>query len=372
MLKMNTNDVKDWSNLCAQTMIKREPNLDTGKWRYEDGLMLDGMYDVFRRTGNTKYFDYISHNLDRFIGEDGSIKGYNPEEEQLDHINNGKAILNAFEVTRKSKYKKAATMLFDQLKSQPRTENGVFWHKKIYPNQVWLDGVYMGDVFYARYQKMFDIDDFMEDAAEQVILAYQLTKDDNIGLCYHAFDGNKQMIWANKENGHSPHFWTRSIGWFVMAMVDILDYLPSSLPQRKQIISILQEQLNLLRLYSDTKTKLWYQVTDEGYQPLNYLESSGTLMILNAIAKSIRKGYLVKQEWAGFLTKSFQNALSHFISIDAQGYVNVHKIVYVSGLGGADNRDGSFEYYMSEPIVTNDHKGIGPFLMLANEMQDFN
>lgn len=368
---MQKSEAKDWAVLCADTMLKREPDLDTGKWRYEDGLMLNGMFQVFQRTGNQEYFDYILHNLDRFIDDDGEIKGYIPEEDQLDNINNGKAILDAFDGTGKGKYKKAADHLFDQFKRQPRTKEGVFWHKKMYPNQVWLDGVYMGDVFYARYQKRFNIDEYMKDAAQQVLLAYKLTRDNKSGLCYHAYDGEKKMIWANKDTGHSPHFWTRSIGWFVMAMVDILDYLPDSLPEKRQIISVLQKQLKLLRLYSDTKTKLWYQVTDEGDRPLNYLESSGSLMILNAIVKSIRKGYLLREDWKQFLIESYQNALSHFISIDANGFVNVHKIVYVSGLGGPQNRDGSFEYYMSEPVVTNDHKGVGPFLMLANEMQNF-
>lgn len=365
-----TNDIKkDWATLCADSMLERQPNLDTGKWRYEDGLMLNGMYEVFKRTKETKYLDYIKHNLNLFIDESGSIKGYAPDEEQLDHVNNGKAILDAFDETGDKRYQKAAEMLFVQLKRQPRTTEGVFWHKKIYPNQVWLDGVYMGDVFYARYQNEFGINDSLQDAAQQVIGAYKLTKDKGTGLCYHAYDGEKKMYWADKQSGHSPHFWTRSIGWFVMAMVDILEYLPDSLPEKDQIISILNDQLDLLRLYSDTKTKLWYQVTDEGDKPLNYLESSGSLMILNAIAKGIRKGYLSRDKWLEFLNTSYQNALENFISVDKSGLVNVHKIVYVSGLGGEQRRDGSFEYYMSEPIVTNDNKGVGPFLMLSNEIQ---
>lgn len=363
-----TNKI-DWAVKCADTMLQRTPKLDTDKWRYEDGLMLNGIFAVYLRTGNPLYLKYIQDNLDLFVSESGTIKGYSQSEFQLDNINNGKILLDAYGETHEMRYRKAADTLFRQFLKQPRTQEGVFWHKAMYPDQVWLDGIYMGDVFYARYQKEFGLSDGYQDAAQQVIKAYELTRDLGTGLCYHAYDGRKSSNWANKETGHSPHFWTRSIGWFVMAMVDILDYLPKTLPERNKIIAILRKQLTTLVLYSDTKTKLWYQVTDEGDRPLNYLESSGSLMILNAIAKSLRKGYLNGKEWQCFLEKSYQNALSQFISIDNKGFVNVHKIVYVSGLGGAQQRDGSFSYYMSEPIVTNDNKGIGPFLMLTNELK---
>ncbi|MCH4170291.1 MAG: glycoside hydrolase family 88 protein [Lactobacillus sp.] len=364
-------DIKtDWPNLAAQTMVSREPNMNLkGKWEYEDGLMLNGVYAIYEATGKKQYLQYIQDNLDRFINDQGQIKGYHREEFNLDHINNGKAVLDLYEETHLEKYKIAADTLYDQLLHQPKTDSGIFWHKQIYPYQVWLDGLYMGSVFYARYQKLFGIQDNLDDVVKQFLGAYDVTYDAKTGLCFHAYDEKRQQFWANKDTGHSPHFWTRSIGWFVMAMVDVLEYLPEDLTGRAEILANLKALLNALRKVADPQTSLWYQITDEGGRPMNYLESSGSLMILNAIAKALRKGYLTETDWGTFLDTAYPNALAQFISIDRHQYVNVNKIAHVGGLGGPDQRDGSFAYYMSEPIVTNDHKGVGPFLMLCNEMK---
>lgn len=362
----------NWIQLAGDTLINREPNMNLKhKWEYEDGLMLSGMFQIFLASGDKKYFSYIKNNIDAYLDDDGNIDGYSFSEFNLDHINNGKILLDLFEQTHDLKYKKAADKLYNQLLEQPRTPEGTFWHKKIYPNQVWLDGLYMGSVFYGRYLSQFKSDNDLADVVHQFITAYNVTLDSKTGLCYHAYDAKKTQPWANTINGHSPHFWTRSIGWFVMAMVDVLEYIPASNPQRTDILNNLNNLLNALRKVADSKTNLWYQIPDEGDRPLNYLESSGSLMILAAIAKSIRLNYINKDDWLPFLLEGYKQALRQFISVTKENYVNVNKIAHVGGLGGPSKRDGSFAYYMSEPIVTNDHKGVGPFLLLICEMQHY-
>lgn len=361
----NTN----WSEKGANTILKREPimNLEQ-KWEYEDGLMLNGMYEIYKVTGQKTFLDYIQYNMDLLVDDLGRILDYHPEEFNIDHINNGKALLDLFEETKDERYKTAAETLYKQLLSQPKTTEGTFWHKKIYPYQVWLDGLYMGSVFYARYQKLFNLTENLKDVVHQFLNAYQVTYDEKTGLCYHAYDEKRVQLWADKNTGHSPHFWTRGLGWFVMAMVDVLEYLPDEIEGKSQMKENLISLLISLQNYADQKTNLWYQVVDQGERPGNYLESSGSLMILNAIAKSIRKGYISSEKWQPILEKGYKNAIEQFITVTNEGYVNVNKICQVAGLGGKDKRDGSFAYYISEPIVTNDHKGVGPFLLLSAEM----
>lgn len=359
----------DWAVKAADTMLKREPEVNLkNKWEYEDGLMLNGMMDVYERTKNKAYLDYIKHYFETYIDYQGNVKGYDQSLFRLDDINNGKVLLRLWKLDSQDRYKHVLDMLYEQLQKQPRTKSNVFWHKKSYPNQVWLDGIYMGDVFYAQYLNNFVDNPDYEDVVHQFLESYKLAFDEETGLLYHAVDESKEMYWANKENGHSPHFWLRSIGWYVMAMADVLESIPKGSDGYKAILSNLQNELKALRKVADKETNLWYQIPDEGDRPMNYLESSGSLMILNAIAKSIRMGYIDKDEWTDFLKKGWENALQQFISVDYNGYVNVNKIAHVGGLGGPKHRDGSFAYYMSEPIVVNDHKGSGPFIMLANEM----
>lgn len=227
----------DWPNLAAQTMLKREPVMNLkGKWEYEDGLMLNGMYQIYLATHNVKYLNYVKDNIDAFVNEKGEIKSYYYSEFNLDHINNGKALLDLYQETKNEKYHIAADTLYKQLLNQPRTKSGIFWHKKIYPNQVWLDGLYMGSVFYARYQSTFGISDHLDDVVHQFLGAYKLTYDKKTGLCYHACDESREQFWCDKETGNSPHFWTRSLGWFVMAMIDVLEYLPKDLDGRENIL----------------------------------------------------------------------------------------------------------------------------------------
>ncbi len=362
----------DWAIKAADTMLKREPEVNLkNKWEYEDGLMLNGMMDIYERTHNEAYLNYIKHYFETYIDYQGNVKGYKKELYRLDDINNGKVLLRLWKLDPQDRYKHTLDMLYDQLQSQPRTESNMFWHKESYPNQVWLDGIYMGDVFYAEYLKNFVDNPDYTDVVHQFTGSYKLSLDEKTGLLYHGVDESKKMYWADKKTGRSPHFWLRSIGWYVMAMADVLEFLPEDSEGYAQILNNLQAELKALKKFADPATNLWYQIPDEGDRPMNYLESSGSLMILNAIAKSLRKEYISADEWTEFLKKGWENALQQFISIDYNGYVNVNKIAHVGGLGGDNHRDGSFAYYISEPVVVNDHKGSGPFLMLANEMRAY-
>lgn len=359
----------DWARLGAETMLAREPDVNPrGRWEYEDGLLLDGVRAVHDLTSDPRYLDYVRTNVDRFVQPDGSIRGYRAEELNLDHVNNGKAVLALFDTTGEDRYRRAAGRLFDQLRRQPRLTTGTFWHKKIYPHQTWLDGLYMGSVFYARYCRTFGREDLLGDVALQFTTAYDLTLDPATGLCRHAYDESREQPWADPVTGRSPHVWLRALGWFVMAMVDVVEHLPDDLAERATILDHLRALLGALRPVADERTGLWYQIPDQGGRPLNYLEASGSFMVLAAVAKGLRHGHLDAAEWSAHLDRAWASAVEQFLTVTREGWVNVNRICQVAGLGGPARRDGSYAYYMSEPIVANDHKGVGPFLLLAAEM----
>ncbi|SPS04035.1 glycoside hydrolase family 88/105 protein [Latilactobacillus sakei] len=364
------NPEDDWASLGVNTLLKRDPIFNKlYNWSYDDGTCLGAVYNIYQLKKQSKMLEYCKSNFDRYLDSQGNIHDYVAEDLALDDICNGKSLLDLYHETKDLKYKKAADKLYEQLKMQPRTEEGTFWHKKRYPSQVWLDGLYMGSVFYAKYQKMFNLDDRYDDVVHQFLSAYKVTLDDESGLCYHAYDEARQQPWVNKETGHSPHFWTRAIGWFVMAMADVLEYLPEDIEGRKQIIDNLDHLLKALKDYSDPQTHLWYQVTDEIDRPMNYIEQSGSSMILAAMAKGVRMGYLNASDYEDFIEKGWVNSLEQFITITNEGYVNTNRTCQVGGLGGPNKRDGSYAYYMSEPVISNDHKGYGAFLYLAYEME---
>lgn len=308
--------------------------------------------------------------MDTFIGEDGSIRGYEVDEYNIDHLNNGKIVLTLYQATKEEKYKKALELLRTQITNHPRTKEGVFWHKEIYPEQIWLDGLYMGATFYAKYVNEFgDVSEF-DDIAKQFIIARNHLIDEKTGLLYHAYDDARVQPWVNKETGLSRHFWSRSMGWFVMALVDTLEVLPEDNKHRAEVLKIFQDTIDALIKVADKKSHVFYQVLDQGDRKGNYLEASGSSMIVYAILKGVRLGFL-REELRDFAHSSFQGLIDEFILETDQGYINLNKICFVAGLGGKDNchgkRDGSFTYYISEPIVANEPKGLGPFVLAAEE-----
>lgn len=354
-----------WSIRMAETMLKRSFPLSS-EWTYVNGVILKGIEEVWKQTGDDRYFDFIKCHMDEFINENGNIKKYSLEEYNIDNINNGKLLFSLYLKTGDERYKRAAFLLRKQLGTHPRTTEGAFWHKNIYPHQVWLDGLYMAMPFYAEFAVRFGDPDAFSDITTQFLDCYKHNVDKKTGLLYHAWDEKRQQPWCDNRTGLSRNFWGRAMGWYVMALVDVLDFIPDGFTNRNRLIEILKECIDALLNICDQKTGLWYQVLDKGTMSGNYLEASASCMILYAIAKGINKGYL-STGMKHLVNNIHASIINEFITIDGEGYININRICQVAGLGGPNNRDGSFEYYMNEPIVSNDGKGIGPFIMASIE-----
>ncbi|MWV43894.1 glycosyl hydrolase family 88 [Paenibacillus sp. HJL G12] len=366
-------DKTSWAVRTADSIMERTPKLYEdkgyhGKWSYDYGVVLKGFEWLWKQTGDRKYFRFIQDNMDYFIQESGMIRGYSPEEYNIDHINNGKMLFVLYNETKLEKYKQAAELLMSQLQSHPRTSEGAFWHKEIYPYQIWLDGLYMGAPFYLEYQFMFGSGENVEDVTKQFKLCEKHTKDSVTGLLFHAWDEKRVQPWCHPETGLSGNFWGRSLGWFVMALVDVLALLPEGRADAKELSRILNDTLAAIRKYQDADSGVWYQVLNYGGRKGNYLEASASSMFVYAIAKGIRLG-LLEDSWSETLDRAYQGLIAEFVLETKEGWVNLNKNCQVAGLGGADQRDGTYAYYISEPIVTNDQKGLGAFLQACGEYE---
>ncbi|MBN8863816.1 MAG: glycoside hydrolase family 88 protein [Sphingobacteriales bacterium] len=342
-------------------------NDKVAKWRYDQGVILKGVEAIWKQTGEGKWFDYIQRSMDFYVQNDGSIKGYKAEEYNIDHVNNGKLLLLLFQVTGKDKYRKAATLLRDQLRTHPRTSAGGFWHKKIYPSQMWLDGLYMGQPFYAEYASIFHDDTAFADITRQFSLMERNARDPKTGLLYHGWDESRAQQWADKQTGHSPNIWGRALGWYGMALVDALDYFPDTYAGRDTMKAILQRFAKAVTNVQDPVSGLWYDIPDKPRETGNYHEASASAMLVYTVAKGVRKGYLP----ASYLVKArkgYEGIKKEFLQHNGD-QLDLKGTVSVSGLGGTPYRDGSFSYYMSEPVVVNDPKGIGAFILCATEME---
>lgn len=323
--------MKDYAKWMADSVIARKTDL-TSYWPYEFGLTLDGIAEVWKQTKDSKYFEYIKECMDTFVNEDGTIRGYSVDEYNIDHLNNGKILLTIYQETHEEKYRKALELLRTQIAKHPRTKEGVFWHKEIYPEQIWLDGLYMGATFYAKYVNEFgDVSEF-DDIAKQFIIARNHTIDPNSGLLYHAYDDAREQPWADKETGLSKHFWSRSMGWFVMALVDTLEELPEDNKYKNEILQIFNDTMNALIKVADNDAHVWYQVLDCGDRKGNYLEASGSSMIAYALFKGVRLGYL-PEELREFAKESYRGLIDEFILETPLGLINLNKICFVAGLG---------------------------------------
>jgi unsaturated rhamnogalacturonyl hydrolase len=361
-----------WSERMALSIMKRHQEsymIDDAKaphWDYVHGLVLTSFEQLYKEKGNSKYYDYIKSYVDVLVDKDGAINTYKMEAYNIDMIVAGRLLFNLYATTKENRYLIAMQTLRKQLAEQPRTASGGFWHKKIYPNQMWLDGLYMGEPFYAEYTVTFEKGEKLDDIAKQFELIQLHATDKKTGLLYHAWDESKQMPWANKETGTSPNFWSRSIGWYVMALVDALDYFPKDHPKQKELVGYLNNVANALVKFQD-KSGLWYQVTDKGDKAGNYLESSGTSMFAYAFAKGVNKGYLPKK-FKTVATKAFDGLTRQLIKVDSNGEVTITQACAVAGLGGNPYRDGSYEYYINERKKDNDPKATGPFILTALEL----
>lgn len=365
---------QSWSEKLALTVMdiwKDSLVMEPGKpvkWAYDQGVVLEGFEGIWYRTADAKYFNYIQKSMDFFIEENGNIRRYKQDEYNIDHIKNGRSLLLLYKVTGKPKYLKAASLLREQLRSHPRTSEGGFWHKKIYPYQMWLDGLYMGEPFYAEYAALYHEDTAFNDIARQFILMERHAMDDKTGLLYHGWDETKQQRWADKTTGRSPNFWARAMGWYAMALVDVLDYFPKAHPKRDSIVAIMNRLAATIQKYQDANKGLWYQIMDKAAAKGNYPEASASSMFVYALAKGVRQGN-ISSSYFNVAKKGYEGIIKEFMEITANGQANLTGTVSVAGLGGNPYRDGSYEYYLSEKVVTNDPKGVGAFLLASNEME---
>jgi unsaturated rhamnogalacturonyl hydrolase len=356
-----------WSVRIATSALNRY-SLSKGQWHYKDGLLFKGIYHLWRQTGDNHYWQSLAAYVNRYVNSSGAINSYSPEEYSIDQINPGKLLFPLYQATGQECYRKAIWLLREQLRRHPRTHEGGFWHKQIYPFQMWLDGIYMGMPFYAEFAATFDEPSAYDDIAFQIVTIHKHTRDPRTGLLYHAWDESHQQRWADPVTGCSPHFWSRAIGWYVMAIVDVMDHFPKEHAARQEFLDILEGTLTAIARVQDEATGLWWQVLDQGDRPGNYLEASGTCMVLYAIAKSVRNGYL-DRSWLPIAARGFEGLLNHLVTIDDKGQIDLHGICSSAGLGGNPYRDGSFEYYVSEPIAANDLHGVGAFILAAVELE---
>lgn len=348
--------------------VEMEPGKPV-KWAYDQGVILEGIDAIWKRTGNPAYFQYIQKSMDFFVTEQGTINRYKQQDYNIDNVKNGRSLLTLYKVTGQLKYFKAATLLWEQLQKQPRTKEGGFWHKKVYPYQMWLDGLYMGEPFYAEYAALVKNDAAFDDIANQFIFMENHARDVKTGLLYHGWDESREQKWADQKTGNSPNFWGRAMGWYGMALVDALDYFPAKHPKRPALVAILNRMTKAVAKYQDAKTGLWYDVLDKQTAKGNYVEASASSMFVYYIAKGVRKGYLPETDFR-IAAAGYKGIEKEFIEAGAKpGQVNLKGTVSVSGLGGKPYRDGSYDYYMSEKVVTNDPKGVGAFLLAAEEME---
>lgn len=364
-----------WSVRIGRSLMAHNPDMisyanspSSTRWGYERGVVLQGIWQLYLTSGDSTYLAYIKKHIDQFVDESGTIKTYEYGTFNIDNIATGRQLLALFKSTRDKKYKIAADTLRKQLANHPKTNEGGFWHKKIYPYQMWLDGLYMAEPFYAEYAQMaHELTDF-DDITNQFIYIERHTRDQNTGLLYHAWDESKKQKWSDSITGCSPHFWGRAMGWYAWALVDVLDFIPEDHPKRAELIAILQRLSTALIKYRDYKSGLWYQVVDQGNRAGNYLESSASCMFIYAFARGANKGYLDTSYYT-VAQKSFQGIIDSMVTLDDEGLVNLHHTCQGAGLGGNPYRDGSYEYYISEKQRTNDFKAIGPFILAALELE---
>ncbi len=335
-------------------------------WNYIDGCMLTSLLSMSEITGEKQYADFVERFVDAFIGEDGSIRTYQPEKFNLDDINEGRALIPIWQRTQKEKFRLAADRLKAQLNAQPRTQEGNFWHKKIYPNQVWLDGIYMAQPFAALYEKTFGQHDYT-DIVQQIQNVRAKMFDPEKGLYYHGYDASRKAFWADPVTGRSKSFWLRSIGWFATALADLYEIVDDA-GAKEELGAILAELAEGISRYADPETGMYAQVVDQPEREGNYLETSGSCMIAYAMLKGARLGVLPKP-FAALGKKTFDGIVRTKLTTDGES-IDLDGICLVAGLGPENNprRDGTFAYYISEPVVKNDAKGVAPFVMCYTEV----
>ena len=355
-----------WLSL-ARSMMKRHVR-GSEKWHYEHGLLLGALDEVGLRTGLTEFQDFARSCMESLVAPDGRILTYRDDEFNLDQINPGKYVQVLAARSPDPRWQAALPRLREQLAQQPRTASGGFWHKKIYPDQMWLDGLYMQGPFLARWGREHGTPADFDEVVRQLTLVESKARNGSTGLLYHAWDESGRQLWANRETGCSPHFWSRALGWYAMAVVDSLDWIPQDHPGVPALKAILERLVEALARVQDKASGLWFQVLDQGQRPGNDLETSGSSMFVYAVAKALRKGWLTSTQPRQELVSRGWTGLTQRLREETDGW-HLDGICSVAGLGGSPYRDGSFHYYVSEPVVSDDFKGVGPFLLAGLERE---
>ena len=346
------------------------------KWNYTTGLELLSFLDVAERYDLDYAVDYVRRWADTMATEDGAVYKYSKEAYNLDHICPARIYYRLYDDFRDHKYRRVLRMIREQIDSQPRTSDGIFWHKQIYPHQVWLDGLYMAQPFYAEYTARFspkaERDSLFHDIAGHFKGAAEHTYDSETGLFRHAWDESRSMFWADSLTGQSAHAWGRACGWYALALVETLDYFPEKHSDR----AVLEEQFRYLmetvRRYADPETGMWFQVLDSPGREGNYLEATASAMFVYAALKGVRTGLLKGGDWRDYSREAYRRFISAFVRNNPDGTIYITSCCSVAGLGGKENRSGKYEYYLSEPVIDNDCKGVGPFIWASLEYEAAN
>lgn len=356
----------------AQSEMKHHPELWTcdgaqkPKWEYTPTLMARAFLELYTATGDTTYLTQAQRFADQFIGEDGTILTYKKSLYNMDRIQGGNFLILLNAINPQPQYAIAIETLRDQLREQPRTEEGGFWHKQVYEHQMWLDGLFTGTTFYARYAGWKPEPEAWSDIANQFVVVDQHTRKAN-GLNHHGWDESRQMAWADSLTGCSAETWGRAEGWYVMALCDVLELMPADQPDRGELIAILSRVMEALLTVQDQDTHLWYQVPDKGEQEGNYLESTCSAMYAYAMAKGVNIGVL-PDTYRDEAKRVIEGLKSNKLLMNDDGTLSLIDCCAVAGLGGNPFRDGSFDYYIHERICDNDPKGVAPLILACIEL----
>jgi len=360
-------EVGNWPDKIIESTMAFYPE-PPASYDHQFAYFLTAMFQRWQETKKPEYFNYIKKWCDRFIDSHGSFnpRYYNVADYQLDDLLGGRLYISLYEVTKDSKYKGAADQLKQQLRYQPRTTDGGYWHNQSSPYQLWIEGVYMADIFSMQYGRVFNEPSLFNEAMQHIRLIEEHNRDTHTGLLYHGWDESGNNVWANEESGTSPEFWSRGIGWYMMALLECIDYIPLESANRKEVGPLFSQLAKTVAKYQDARTGLWYQVINKSYEPRNWHETSATAMFAYAFAKGYRKGILDKSYLAA-AQKAFDAIKDKYIFFDDEGRLYFDGIVKVGSLNVKTSK-GDLDYYVSVERRVNDYKGLGSLLFLSQEL----
>ena len=361
-----------WAARMAEAVMTRRP-LVRERWDYETGTVLRSIEELYTETGDRRYHDYIRSNIDAYVQPDGSIETYKLADYNLDNIKAGSLLFLLDETTDDPRYRAAADLLHRQLEEQPTTSEGGYWHKQRYPFQMWMDGLYMAEPFALDYALTYapeaEREAMLDHVALQFLLAARYLRDPATGLYYHGWDEAKEQLWADPLTGRSAEFWGRAMGWYAMALVDVLEDFPESHSDRSALLDLFQDYAEAVVNVQDPVSGVWWQVLDKPNREGNYLEASASSMFTYALLKGVRLGFIEEDPYLDRAERGYRGLLDEFVRTGDDGLLSLTQVVSVGGLGGDNDRDGSYEYYLSEPVVADDPKGVGPFILASLEME---